>query len=431
MSQTTPLDPVLASPRPWRWVPSLYFAEGIPYVVVMTVSTLLYKRLGVSNSDLALYTSWLYLPWVIKPLWSPLVEVLGTRRNWITALQFVMGVTLALVALAIPMQRFFQLTLAMFWLMAFASATHDIAADGFYMLGLPPTSQAAFVGIRSTFYRLAMIAGQGLLVVVAGQLEERLGAIALAWALTFGLLALLLCALAAWHHVALPRPASDKPAPRQSPGSAVGEVFRTFMAKPQFAVTVAFLLLYRLGEAQLVKMVGPFLLDTRAKGGLELSTSEVGVVYGTVGVGALVAGGLIGGWVISQAGLKKWLWPMVFAIHIPDLAFVFLSQLQPTSRVIITAAVATEQFGYGFGFTAYTVYMLFVSDGPHRTAHYAFCTGIMALGMMVPGMISGALQEWLGYPMFFLWIVASTLPGFVVPALVRVPEDFARKGAVV
>lgn len=417
--------------NPWAWVPSLYFAQGLPYVVVMTVSVIMYKRMGISNTDIALYTSWLYLPWVIKPLWSPLVDMFKTKRLWIVGTQFIVGVALACVALTIPMPAFFQYTLAVFWLMAFSSATHDIAADGFYMLGLEQHHQTAFVGVRSTFYRIAMITGQGILVVVAGQFETRSGGnIAFAWSVTFGILAALFMIFFIYHKFILPYPTSDKPTLSDGSKSPLEEFFRVFalfFKKKNILVTLAFLLFYRFAEAQLVKLVSPFLLDAREKGGLGLTTSDVGIVYGTVGIIALTLGGLLGGVVASWKGLKFWLWPMVLAIHLPDAAFVYLSQVQPTDFYFINAAVALEQFGYGFGFTAYMLYMIMISEGEHKTAHYAICTGFMALGMMLPGMFSGWLQEQIGYQNFFLWVMASTIPGFIVASLVKIDPEFGKK----
>ncbi len=419
--------------NPWAWVPSLYFAQGMPYVVVMTVSVIMYKRMGISNTDIALYTSWLYLPWVIKPLWSPLVDLFKTKRLWIIVTQLIVGAALAMVALTIPMPQFFQYTLAVFWLMAFSSATHDIAADGFYMLALEQHQQAALVGVRSTFYRLAMITGQGLLVVLAGQLELRTnGNTAFAWSVTFGILAGLFLLFFIYHKFILPYPVSDKPTisgDARNPFAEFLRVFALFFKKKNIVVTLAFLLLYRFAEAQLVKLVSPFLLDAREEGGLGLTTSEVGIVYGTVGIIALTLGGLLGGLVASRGGLKKWLWPMVLAIHLPDAMFIYLSQVQPTDFYLINAAVAIEQFGYGFGFTAYMLYMIMIAEGEHKTAHYAICTGFMALGMMLPGMFSGWLQDQIGYQHFFLWVMASTIPGFIVAALVTIDADFGKKKA--
>jgi len=417
--------------NPWAWIPSLYFAEGLPYVVALNVSVIMYKRLGISNTDIALYTSLLYLPWVIKPLWGPVVDLVRTKRLWIVSLQLILGVLLAAVAIAIPVPGFFRATLVLFWLMAFASATHDIAADGFYMLGLQEHEQAAFVGVRSTFYRLAMITGQGLLVFVAGTIETHTGGdTTFAWSVTFGILAAMFLVFFLYHRFVLPFPSSDvqvRATGEQRPLAEFFKVFAAFFSKPRIGSILAFLLLYRFAESQLIKLVSPFLLDPRIKGGLGLTTSEVGIVYGTVGIIALTLGGLVGGFVIPRRGLRFWLWPMVIVMHLPDLMFVYLSQAQPDNFLLINIAVAIEQFGYGFGFTAYMLYMIMVSEGDHKTAHYAICTGIMALGMMLPGMASGALQEWLGYPNFYLWVMISTIPGFIVTALVKIDKDFGRK----
>jgi len=420
------------STNPWTWIPTLYFAEGIPYVMVMTVSVIMYKRLGISNTDIALYTSWLYLPWVIKPLWSPVVDLLGTKRLWTVLMQAVIGVALAMVALSIPGPRFFQYTLAFFWLMAFSSATHDIAADGFYMLGLKQHQQAAFVGVRATFYRIAMIAGEGALVYLAGKLETRLGQLRVAWEITLFVVAGVFLAAFVYHLVILPRPAADVWRSRGKPQALAGEflkVFAEFFRKDGIVVILAFLLLFRFAEAQLVKLAYPFLLDAASDGGLGLDTSQIAVIKGTIGVIALLVGGILGGLVISRYGLRYWLWPMVFMMNLPNLVYVYLAYAQPSSQLLISAAVSVEQFGYGFGFTAYMLYMIMVSEGKHKTAHFAICTGFMALGMMLPGMFSGWLQEHLGYQHFFLWVMISTIPCFAVAALVKIDPAFGRKKA--
>jgi PAT family beta-lactamase induction signal transducer AmpG len=418
------------SRSPWTWVPTLYFAEGVPYVMVMSVSVIMYKRLGISNTDIALYTSWLYLPWVIKPLWSPVVDLLGTKRLWTVIMQGVIGVALAMVALCIPAPRFFQYTLAFFWLMAFSSATHDIAADGFYMLGLKEHQQAAFVGIRATFYRIAMVAGEGALVFLAGQLETRLAQLRIAWEITLFVVAGVFLAAFVYHLVILPRPAADAWRTHGRPKALAGEffkVFADFFRKDRIALILAFLLLYRFAEAQLIKLAYPFLLDEPSVGGLGLETSQVGVIKGTIGVIALLAGGILGGVAIARHGLRYWLWPMVFAMNLPNLVYVYLAYAQPSSRVLIGAAVSVEQCGYGFGFTAYMLYMILVAEGEHKTAHFAICTGFMALSMMLPGMFSGWLQEHLGYQHFFLWVMISTIPGFIVAALVKIAPEFGKK----
>ncbi len=607
---------------PWLWVPSIYFAEGIPYIVVMTISVIMYKRMGISNTDIALYTSWLYLPWVIKPLWSPLVDLLKTRRFWIVTMQFIIGAGLASIALTIPLPRFFQFTLAFFWLLAFSSATHDIAADGFYMLGLNQHQQAWFVGVRSTFYRFAMLTGQGLLVILAGYIEShsglpsvdyrvsavqeqtvqqvispdslhieplegelrivtfppnlkipvvrrsqeevneiiltakkwngnfatereiqrreekeaapswwhdhitkpvghsiqsifgiekkekkvlkyagnvgvgylylsrkpekggkivvnfgrergdksinliegtrrefteenwnkplmvviqldpkldratsaifvaRAGNIPFSWVLTFGFMAVLFFLFAIYHKFILPHPAADV-------SRSLGDVkqffknfintFVLFFKKDKIGISIAFLLLYRLGEAQLVKIASPFLLDSQEAGGLGLTTGEVGFVYGTVGIALLTIGGLLGGFVAAKHGLKKWLLWMAIAINLPDAVYLYMAHTQTDNFFIINLCVGIEQFGYGFGFTAYMLYMIYVSEGDYKTAHFAITTGFMALGMMIPGMISGWVQELIGYNNFFIWVLISTIPGIILCKFLPIDPEFGRK----
>jgi len=392
----------------------------------------MYKKFQVSNTDIALWTSWLYLPWVIKPLWSPVVDLLGTRRTWIWGTQLVVAAALAGVALTARAPDAVKWTLVFFWLLAFDSATHDIASDGFYLLALPERQQSYFVGVRTMFYRIATIAGQGLLVMLAGALETRTGSVHHAWSIAIAVLAALFVLFGLWHAFILPRPITDRPGDVRRAPEFTAEFLRTFgsfFAKPRIGVLLAFLLLYRLGEAQLVKMVSPFLLDDRTKGGLALSTSQVGLVYGTVGIIALTVGGILGGVVIARDGLRRWLWPMLFAIHLPDAAFIWLAYTQPTNLVAIQAAVVVEQFGYGFGFAAFLMYMIYIARGQHQTAHYAICTGFMALGMMFPGMWSGWLQDHVGYPHFFTIVILATIPSFLVAIWLPLDPEFSRKAA--
>ncbi len=421
---------VTRSRRPWYWVPSLYFAQGIPYVIVMTLSVVMYKRLGISNTDIALYTSWLYLPWVIKPLWSPLVDITHTKRLWVVTMQFLVSVGLALVALAVPIHHFFVVTLVLFGLMALASATHDIAADGFYMLALDQHEQAWWVGMRSAFYRVAMITGSGLLVVLAGRLEKQSGNIPLAWAITLAVTAVIFLIFSCWHLFMLPRPAKDGPV--LGGRSHVEEFFVTlgsFFQKPGIGMTLAFILFYRFDEAQLGKVISPFLLDERVKGGLGLATEQVGLAYGTFGISALLGGGLLGGFLAAKFGLKRMLPIMVGAMYLPKLMFLVLAYTQPEQFPAICTAVAFEQFGYGFGFAAFMLYLLYFADGPHRTAHYALCTGFMALGMMIPGMWSGWLVDHLGYKHFFIWVMFSTLPGLALALNLKIDGNFGKRAA--
>ena len=611
---------------PWAWIPTLYLAEGLPYVAVMTISVILYKRMGVSNTDIALYTSWLYLPWVIKPFWSPFVDLLKTKRWWIVTMQLLLGAGFAGIAFTIPAPFFFQATLAFFWLMAFSSATHDIAADGFYMLALDTNRQALYVGVRSTFYRVATIMGQGLLIILAGLIESATGTeplridvkvqpgqsrtefrlpetaavpsghsgelhfltapgpvtistagipqdslkrwlqlveaqnrangfltsgeqpgtavrnvaeagwwtihvseplggwirrrfgerreaavvsgfsgdiavaavslsgcpepgrevvlntsmnrgdrsvslvhgdrltfdetnwnrpayivfqadpkleqsssaeykglsgnIPFAWSVTFFVLAGLFVLFGLWHRFALPRPGSDRASARSTPRDILRQFSATFVSffkKPQAAAAIFFMLTFRFSEAQLLKLINPFLLDPKEAGGLGLTTGEVGLVYGTIGIIGLTLGGIIGGVAAARGGLKKWIWPMTFSMLLTCVTFVYLSFSQTSNLLAINACVFIEQFGYGFGFTAYMLYLMYYADGPQKTAHYAICTGFMALGMMIPGMFAGWLQEQLGYNHFFVWVMLCSVVPVVAVSLLKIDPDYGMR----
>ena len=418
--------------NPWAWVPTLYFAEGVPYVAVMTISVIIYKRLGLSNADITLYTSWLYLPWVIKPLWSPFVDMLRTKRWWILVMQILIAAALAGVAFTIPGPWWLQGSLAFFWLLAFSSATHDIAADGFYMLGLEQHEQAYFVGIRSTFYRIATIFSSGLLVGLAGVLQVLTRSIAYAWSLVFYLIAGLFIALWLYHSWALPRPSEDNHRMQKSAKDIMNEFWNTlvtFFQKPQVWIGICFMLFYRMPEGLLAKVSALFLVDKMSNGGLGLSDVEFGMVQGTVGVIGLTLGGILGGIAASKDGLKRWLWPMVMAITIPDLVYVYLSYALPSSLLIVNICIFLEQFGYGFGFSAYMLYLIYYSQGEHKTAHYALCTAFMALSMMIPGLFAGALQEAVGYQIFFLIVVVCCAMTYIVSALLKIDPEFGKKKA--
>jgi len=538
---------------PWLWVPSLYFAEGIPYVIAMTVSVIMYKTMGVSNTVLAFWTSVLYLPWVIKPLWSPFVDIISTKRNWVLLTQFLLGGCFLGVALIIQLPLWFTLSLIIFWIVAFASATHDIAADGFYMIGLDEHQQTWFVGIRSTFYRFAMITGQGLIVMLAGFIMSRTGlepvslpAMAVpateithvintgelektdavriivepptvqipiydttrtlcdsanvyvrlssppasgktvtvnlgrkkgskdiylatsgrltftaenwnqpvrvtlkvdrrvkestvaefeatagdtpfSWAISFGILGVVFLLFGIYHKVFIPKGLETVKAKTRELASSWLEVFASFFRKKGIVSGIFFLLFYRLAESQLVKMASPFLLDSQEVGGLALTTTQVGFVYGTVGLVCLTVGGIVGGLLAARDGLKKWVVWMALSINIPDLVYVYLSYIQPDNFFIVTLCVAIEQLGYGFGFTGYMLFMLYFAEGKYKTSHYAITTAFMALGMMLPGMISGKLQDLMGYQWFFIYIMFCTIPSFLVAGLAHIDPNFGKK----
>lgn len=410
---------------PSAWVPTLYFAEAVPYVVVMTLSTILYTNLGLSNTDLALYTSWLYLPWVIKPLWSPLVDSLRTKRWWIISMQLLSGAALAAVALTLQMSWWLQGSLCFFWLMAFSSSTHDIAADGFYILGLDERQQAFYVGIRSTAYRIGMIFCQGLIVVLAGYLNTRCG-VSLGWTITMLLLAAVMVLLAAWHTLSVPKVEKANALRTESAGDVFKGFWLTikfFGRKPHLLTALLFMLLFRFPEAQLAKMAQPFMLRSVDNGGLGLETMDVGVAYGTIGVIGLLLGGIVGGFLVSRHGLRRWWWPMVMAISIPDLVYVFFAMFQPTNIYLIYIGVALEQLGYGFGFTAYSLFLVYFSRGERSTSVFSLCTALQALGMMLPGMMAGWLADQLGFTLFFTFVVVCCLVTFAVSAMVKLPEE--------
>lgn len=419
-------------------MPTLYFAEGLPYFIVNNISVVMFKNMGMPNGMLALYTSLLYLPWVIKPLWSPFVDILRTKRWWIKGMQVLMS--LAMLSLpfllpegsgeAIAHTPLFFVTMSLFWVTAFASATHDIAADGFYMLALDPGDRAEFVGIRSTFYRLSSIFGQGILVAMAGVIETRTSDVHLAWKLTLLLSAVIFAVMTLYHTWSLPKPSEDTKSDKTSAADIVwefGRTFSTFFRKKHILTAVLFMLLYRFPEAFLLKMVNPFMLDPVEQGGLGMSTEAVGLIYGTIGVAALTVGGVLGGIAASRWGLKKSLWPMAASLTLPCLSFVFLAAFQPESIWITGACVALDQFGYGFGFTAYMLYLMYFSEGEYKTAHYSLCTGFMALSMMLPGLVAGYIQEAVGYVSFFGFVMVCCLVTVAVTFMIKVDPEYGKK----
>ncbi|WP_437372040.1 MFS transporter [Maribacter litoralis] len=413
----------------WAWVPVLYFTQGLPYVLVVTVSVIMYKKLGVSNEDIGLYTSILYLPWVLKPLWSPFVDLKSTKRKWFLSMQLLIAIALLGVGLSLPTNMFFVTSLACFWMAAFASATNDIASDGYYMIGLTEKKQSFFVGMRSTFYRLAMVTGEGLIVVLAGFLENKHGDNTKAWSITMSAAAFLMLVMTVANFFVTPKYESEHIEEKEKPAGFL-EVFSSFFKKPGIGIALAFILSYRLGESQLVKMASPFLLDSPDKGGLGYSTEQLGTIFGTAGVIFLSIGGILGGILISRDGLKKWMLPMVLSLNLPNILYAVLAMTNTTSVYAVTATVIFEKFGYGFGFAAFLMYLIYIAEGKSKTSHYAIATGFMALGMMLPGMISGYMQQWLGYDGFFVWVVIAALPALLLLKFIKYPADFGKKTTV-
>ena len=504
--------------KPWLWIPLLNFASGFPYIVIISVSVLMYKNLGITNEDIGLYTSLLYLPWVIKPLWSPFIDLHGTKRKWFLAMQFVISIAFLIVGLTIPLNNFFILTLAIFWVAAFASASNDIASDGFYLLVLPKEQQSFFLGIRSTFYRISMLAGNGLIVLLAGYLEHKYGDNRKAWSYTMIFVGLLMAFITAYNYFSTPKTESTTTGTvKEVANQNFASVFASFFRKKQIVLVLAFILLFRLGESQLMKMLTPFLVDpikyelvesasdesqakalavynskvtsgeklsdselqllysklpisaemanskkpllevenkdlkeyknlnksrinfvdqlvlnkgtqkVVLKGGMGLDTEDIGLIYGTFGLIALMLGGVLGGIAISTHGLTKWMLPMILTMHLPIIGFILLSYFHPSSIYYIYAVVIVEQFGYGFGFAAFMMYLIYVAEGESKTSHYAIATGFMAMGMMLPGMVSGYIQEYLGYGNFFIWVFLATIPGVILSRFLIFPQDFGKK----
>ena len=420
----------MASPRAsWAWVPTLYFAEGLPYVLVVIVSSVMFRQLGISVADVTLYTSWLYLPWVIKPFWSPFVDLVKTKRWWLLITQIILGAGLAGVGLTLNTGNFFRWSLIIMWLLAFSSATHDISIDGFYMLGLDEGEQSLFVGIRNTAYRIAMIAGQGGLLILVGLFEKLFGSTVRAWSLGFMIAGGIMILLWLYHSYILPHPVADCTTGVSGKNilKEFGMTFVSYFKKPYIIPALLFILLFRFPEAQLGKIAPLFLIDPTEAGGLGLTTGEIGFAQGTLGVIGLLLGGILGGITLSRFGLRKCIWYMVAAISVPDLVYVYLSWMPTQNMALVSSCIFIEQMGYGFGFTAYTLFLMYFARGEHQTSHYAISTGIMALGMMLPGMISGMLQESMGYRTFFIWVIACCAVTCVVSALIKYEPDFGKK----
>ena len=433
--------------NPWAWIPTLYFAQGIPYFIVNTVSVMMFTKMGVPNGEMAFFTSLLYLPWMIKPFWSPFVDIIKTKRWWTVAMQMIMAAAFILLTITLPVPEaaqietgttpmsMFYITLILFVITALASPTQDIAADGFYMLALSQGDQAQFVGIRSTFYRLSSIFGQGVLVAIAGMIELKSGNIPMSWRVTMGVTAVVFTLVTLYHTFIIPRPSSDRSTlggQNVTAGaifSEFGRTFKTYFMKKGVWLAIVFMLLYRLPEAFLIKLCQPFLVAKTELGGLEMTTANVGIAYGTIGILFLTIGGILGGIFASRVGLKKSLWIMAACMTLPCITFVYLAICQPQNLMLISTAIAIEQFGYGFGFTAYMLYMMYFSDGEFKTSHYAICTAFMAASMLIPGMFAGFIQEAVGYVNFFWMVMACCIATLIVTFFVdkKIDPNYGKK----
>lgn len=423
---------MLKKTNAWLWVPTLYFASGLPYHAITSISDIMYKDLGVENSTITFLTSIFLIPWTIKPLWSPFVELISTRRKWTIYSQLLLALCFGMVAMFIPMNSYLLLTIIAFMIGAFVSSTHDIALDGFYILALPQEKQSFFSGIRNTAYRIATVFSSGILVMLANKMGHYLGSDALAWSATFATTAIIMLAFFLYNRKAMPKPDNDIDRAPRSVSMIFrdfGDIIRTYFKKPGIWSALLFLLLFRFPEAQLGKIGKLFLMDPSTAGGLGLDKGDIGFLNGVIGVIGLIIGGIAGGICISRKGLKYWLWPMVIAISLPDAVYVYMSMVLPESMTVVGGCIFIEQLGYGFGFTAYTLYMIYFAQGKYPTAHFAISTAFMSLGMMLPGMVSGKIQEWLGYEYFFIWVMLCTVITFAVSAMIKIDPKFGKRQA--
>lgn len=417
--------------KPYAWVPSLYMGEALPFSAVMLLSLVMFKEMGMTDSQITLYTGWLGTPWVIKPIWSPIVDNLKTKRWWIVSMQFLMGVALAMVALTLPTAFWLKASLAVLMVIAFASATHDISADGFYIIALSDKDQELYVGVRNTFYRVGLVIGQGGLVLLVGYMQEGtfgawLQPMLSSWMAVFIIMAALMVVLGVYHACMLPK-VERSVHERFDIGEQVREFVKTlrvFVGKPHIVSALCFILLFRLPEGLLTKIVPLFLMRSADEGGLAMSDTDFGLIYGTLGVIGLLAGGLVGGWAVSRWGLKRCLWPLVMCITLPDVVYVYLSYCPTDNMWLVGSCVCVEQIGYGLGFAAYTLYLVTFSRGERSTAVFSICTAGQYLGgVMLPGMVSGLISENIGYQKFFLLIMLFCLVTFAVTAIVKIDED--------
>jgi PAT family beta-lactamase induction signal transducer AmpG len=401
--------------HPALWVPTVYFAMGLPFVAIAQASALMYKNMGVSDTQIALWTSLIMLPWTLKPLWSPVLEMFKTKKHFVVATQIVTGLMFMLVALSLPLNDFFRYSIALLAVVAISGATHDIATDGLYLDVLSPKLQAKYVGWQGAAYNIAKIVSGGAFVYMAGELEKTIG-IKYAWMSVMGTYGIVMLFLGLYHIKMLPSGGKASEVKSLKEGfTTLQDVIKTFFQKKNIIWYIFFIILYRFAEGFAIKIAPLFFKAATVDGGLGMTTSEIGLVYGTFGAAAFVVGSLLGGYYISSKGLKNTLFKLALVFNIPFTVYAFLSFYQPESMVIISIAVILEYFGYGFGFVGLMLFMMQqIAPGKYKMAHYAFATGIMNLGFMIPSAISGFLSDLVGYRLFFLWVLIATIPAILV-----------------
>ena len=417
---------------PLRWVPSAYFAMGLPFVILNMVCVLMFKGLGIADSQIALWTSIIMFPWTLKFLWSPLLELLPSKRMIVVATQIISGAGFACVALALHLPSFFAICIGLLAVVAFSGATHDIALDGLYMAELSEQDQAKYIGWQGAFYNIAKLVATGLLVYLAGVLidsREAMGstsgeAALYAWTIIMGAASALLVLLGIYHRFSLPAGLKKETAEKKSAGEELKAVIGDFFTKKHIWLYIAFIILYRLGEGFVMKIVPLFLKADVAAGGLGLSEQQIGLYYGTFGAGAFVLGSLLAGYYISNLGLKKALFSLVCIFNLPFLVYAWFAWAQPSSALLIGSGIVLEYFGYGFGFVGLTLFMMQqVAPGKHQMAHYAFASAIMNLSVMVTGAVSGFLSDALGYKLFFIVVMVATVPVFILSRVIPFTEN--------
>ena len=412
--------------NPIYWVPSTWFAMGLPFVALAAASSIMYKNMGISDSQIAFWTSLIMLPWTIKPLWGPFLEMFKTKKFFVYSTQIFTGCVFGLIALTLHLNHFFAFSIALFAIIAFSGATHDTAADGVYLNELSPKMQATYVGWQGAFYNIAKIFSGGILVYLAGELEKKQG-VATAWMVVMFLYGVMMVILGLYNRAVLPDNENNTQPQNLKEGLAIlKDVIITFFQKKNIWYSLCFIVFYRFAEGQAIKITPLFFKAARSEGGLGLTTSQIGLLYGVFGSLAFVIGSIAAGYFISNKGLtRKSLLILCSFFNIPFLAYAYLAVYIPDNVMVIGIAVAVEYFGYGFGFIGLILFIMQnMAPGKYKMAHYAFGSGLMNLGFMVPSMISGFVSDYLGYKDFFIWVLISTIPAFIITWLVplKAPE---------